>query len=395
VAQRLNAPELREQVGPLVLYVLAELGKPDPGGVTRLYEDRAKLPLYGKALLASAMVASKSDASAIATIAGELEASLRLDGQLARAASTDGPRYDATLDSDLRTSALVLRALLHANPRHPLAEPLARGLLADRVGGRWRSTQEAAWALLALADYRRAAEAVSPQFVARAFLGDDLFATDAFEGRSLATQSHAIGADRLVASRGAALAFQVEGQGKLYYQARVRYALRELPTEGIDRGFFVDKRLRTVTASGLADALATVPEATTARFVAGDLVLADLLLVNPKPRSHVVLDDPLPAGFEAIDLRLATTSGRLEAIDQPSDDDGYDATSGYTREVRDDRVLFFVDHLPAGVYRYRYLARATTLGSFVVPPTRAEGMYAPEIFGRTGATRIEVAPKRP
>jgi len=53
-------------------------------------------------------------------------------------------------------------------------------------------------------------------------------------------------------------------------------------------------------------------------------------------------------------------------------------------------VLFFVEHLAAGMYHYRYLARATTFGSFVVPPTRAEEMYTPEVFGRSGAITVEV-----
>jgi uncharacterized protein YfaS (alpha-2-macroglobulin family) len=53
-------------------------------------------------------------------------------------------------------------------------------------------------------------------------------------------------------------------------------------------------------------------------------------------------------------------------------------------------VLFFVDSMPAGLYRYRYLARATSLGRFVVPPTRVLEMYQPEVFGRTGASVVEV-----
>ena len=43
------------------------------------------------------------------------------------------------------------------------------------------------------------------------------------------------------------------------------------------------------------------------------------------------------------------------------------------RELRDDRVLFFVDHMAAGMYHYRYLARATSLGKFVLPSTRVRG----------------------
>jgi uncharacterized protein YfaS (alpha-2-macroglobulin family) len=39
---------------------------------------------------------------------------------------------------------------------------------------------------------------------------------------------------------------------------------------------------------------------------------------------------------------------------------------------------------------YRYLARATSVGTFVLPPTKVEEMYTPEVFGRTGGERIEV-----
>ena len=56
------------------------------------------------------------------------------------------------------------------------------------------------------------------------------------------------------------------------------------------------------------------------------------------------------------------------------------------------RVLFFVDAMAAGVYRYRYLARATAMGTFVSPPAKAEEMYAPEVFGRTAATTIRIDP---
>jgi uncharacterized protein YfaS (alpha-2-macroglobulin family) len=58
--------------------------------------------------------------------------------------------------------------------------------------------------------------------------------------------------------------------------------------------------------------------------------------------------------------------------------------------LRDDRALFFVDDMPPGVYRYRYLARATTRGKFVVPPTIAKEMYQEEVYGRTGATEVRV-----
>ncbi|MFT5269224.1 MAG: hypothetical protein ACI88C_002668, partial [Acidimicrobiales bacterium] len=37
-----------------------------------------------------------------------------------------------------------------------------------------------------------------------------------------------------------------------------------------------------------------------------------------------------------------------------------------------------------------YVARATTPGTFVTPPTRAEQIYEPEVFGRSASTTVTV-----
>jgi len=47
------------------------------------------------------------------------------------------------------------------------------------------------------------------------------------------------------------------------------------------------------------------------------------------------------------------------------------------------------------MYRIRYMARATSVGTFVVPPTRIEAMYTPEVYGRTAASTLGVTPKAP
>ncbi len=389
----------REHVGPFVLYVLAEMGKPDSGRMSKLFEARASLPLYGKALLASAMAVGKSDPAAIAELVKDMESSVRVDGNIARTTENLGDEYAALLDSNARTSAMVLRALLHASPKHPLAAKLAMGLLADREGGHWRSTQEGAWALLALGDYRRAQEAEEPSFTARIFFGQTSVAEPSFRGRSIVPDVQTFPASRVVGQGGSILSFEVDGDGKLFYEARLRYAKKKLPTTSIDRGFYVEQRLRKVSADTMDAALETVPTATTTTFSGGDLVLADIVVVSAKPRRFVAIDAPLPAGFEAVDTRLATTSDRLRGYDavSPETTEGdaamerAEVSTDFTREVRDDRVLFFVDAMPAGVFRYRFLARATALGSFVTPPTKAEEMYAPEVFGRTAGQTITVS----
>jgi uncharacterized protein YfaS (alpha-2-macroglobulin family) len=60
------------------------------------------------------------------------------------------------------------------------------------------------------------------------------------------------------------------------------------------------------------------------------------------------------------------------------------------QNARDDRAEAFTGVLPGGVYDYSYVAQATTPGEFVVPPARAEEIYAPETFGRAATDRIVV-----
>jgi hypothetical protein len=156
-------------------------------------------------------------------------------------------------------------------------------------------------------------------------------------------------------------------------------------------------------------------------------VRVQITIAVPQERSMVAVEDPLPAGLESVDFDLRTTSLALQraasgyaqgdndpyggySLDDGPPDDGYDGYYGgygygvqdwssewwwtpfYHREDHDDRVLLFADDLPAGVHHYEYLARAVTPGTFVVGPLRAEEMYNPETFGRTGVLDFVVDP---
>jgi uncharacterized protein YfaS (alpha-2-macroglobulin family) len=59
-------------------------------------------------------------------------------------------------------------------------------------------------------------------------------------------------------------------------------------------------------------------------------------------------------------------------------------------EMHDNRVLLFADSLRAGIHTHRYLARAVTFGDFAFPGTKAEEMYAPEVFGRSSEHSVKI-----
>ena len=126
---------------------------------------------------------------------------------------------------------------------------------------------------------------------------------------------------------------------------------------------------------------------------AGAKVRVRLTLVAPTRRYHVALVDPLPAGLEALNPALAVT-GHL-----PEDQKAQPVKLAWWwwvrpwfehQNLRDDRVEAFTSLLWDGVYNYSYVARATTPGSFVVPPPKAEEMYHPETFGRGAGDRVVV-----
>jgi uncharacterized protein YfaS (alpha-2-macroglobulin family) len=142
----------------------------------------------------------------------------------------------------------------------------------------------------------------------------------------------------------------------------------------------------------------------------GDLVRVRIRVTVPADREFVAIEDALPAGLEAVDLSLRTSSAlppfegapRLKAQQNAEGPPGqrylygsWDAgwwTPWEHREIRDDRVLYFARQLWKGSYLVSYVARATTPGTFVRPPAHAEEMYNPALHGRSDGGVFTVTP---
>lgn len=297
------------------------------------------------------------------------------------------------LHSNRRTDAIVLEALLAGDPRSELATKAVRGLLGHRTAGRWDNTQENSWVLLALDRYFRVYEDQTPEFVARVWLGERFAGEQRYAGRS-ADRIHLDVPMRVLAQDDPrSLTIGKEGPGRLYYRAGLRYAPRDLDVLPMERGFAVERTYEAV------DDTADVVRGQDGRWRirAGARVRITVTVTAPSRRVHVAVVDPLPAGFEAVNTALRG------AEDVPRDDDEDGGVAPWARayrwwwgpwyehqNLRDDRVEAFTSLLPAGVYTYSYVARATTPGLFIVPPPRAEEMYSPETFGRGGTERVIV-----
>ncbi len=149
-------------------------------------------------------------------------------------------------------------------------------------------------------------------------------------------------------------------------------------------------------------------------FAPGELVRVRIRVTVPNDRQFVVLEDPLPAGLEVVDLGLHTTgvlgpfersrdalTGESGIINEPGDnplpqrflygswDFGYWSPWEF-KEIRDDRVIYATRMLFKGAYTATYLARATTFGTFVLPPAHAEERYNRAVSGRSTGGALEV-----
>lgn len=117
-------------------------------------------------------------------------------------------------------------------------------------------------------------------------------------------------------------------------------------------------------------------------------------MVSRSAQAHVALIDPLPAGLQILNPDLATTPKDLDPA--AARKAGVTASQNWYstwydhQNLRADRAEAFATYLQGGVYEYSYLASATTDGTFVAPPTRAEQIYAPETFGRGGSDRVVI-----
>jgi len=357
-----------------------------------LYGQRNQLPLYAKAML---MVAFHRVDGASSSSRAEL---LRL---LNNAAIQDTPykvhfREAATeslrllMHSESRTDAIVLAALMEVQPDHSLVPKVVRGLIEARVRGRWETTQANAYALVGLSRYYNHYEKVVPDYRLRAWLGTGFIGQTAFKGRTMRVVEQRVPMAYLMDQGRKSLILEKQGQGKLYYRLGLRYAPKSLRLGPEEQGFSVQREYEPVEGK---DTVVKLPGGRY-RIQAGKYVRVRLRIVVPSRRYFVAVDDPLPAGLEAVDLNLRTSaSSRLAG---KAKNKIYDFYSWYAffafshKEKRDDRVVLFSDRLPSGVYEYTYLARATTIGTFVVPPLKANEMYHPEVFGRNGTKIVEV-----
>ncbi len=371
---------LREQVSfedrAFLVYALARTGTLELGYANKLFEQRNQLSLLGRIELAHALtrLGAKPQAQALLD---ELDSHVRVAPDRAHLESAT---WRGSFESDVRATGELLEMLLEHAPEHVLVPKLARWLSAARGrNGSYVNTQESAWAVMSLADYLTQREAAPPALKASVELGARSLGAFALDGHRASAKT-SVEMDALPRA-GAPLVLTAEGRGALYYGVQLKYAALELPRTPVERGFFIERSFERIDPLALAGGNVKGEPAERAKL--NDYVRITLRIAVPSAREFVMIEDALPAGLEPVDTQLASEFGAASrALSERAPEDH--------RELREQGARIAINDLPPGLYRYSYLARAITPGTFVVPPARVEEMYHPDTQGLSAATHFTV-----
>ncbi|HEX8288092.1 MAG TPA: alpha-2-macroglobulin family protein [Pyrinomonadaceae bacterium] len=395
-----KSPDVRRTISAYALYVRNLMGDKDAAKAKRLLAEAGveKMPFEALGWILSVLADDRNSATEVENIKRFLMNRTTETAATANFVTDYGDAEWLIMYSNRRADGVLLEALIKADPNNDLIPKLVRGLLDHRTKGRWANTQENVFILLALDKYFNAYEKVTPDFVTQIWLGNAYAGQEAFKGRSVDSNLLNIPMNYLLESNGTAnLILDKQGAGRLYYRIGMKYAPKNLNLQPADYGFTV---LRKYEAIDNADDVKQMADGNWT-IKSGARVRVRLTMVAPSRRYHVALVDNLPAGLEILNPELAVTevlpqdTGNKSIAEYGSQSygRGYFWWRQYWFEhqnFRDERAEAFSSLLWEGVYNYSYVARATTPGAFVVPPAKAEEMYHPETFGRTGTDFLKV-----
>ncbi|MDJ0975331.1 MAG: MG2 domain-containing protein [Planctomycetota bacterium] len=301
--------------------------------------------------------------------------------------SWPGRRRDCFVGSGREATGLALQALIEAEIETPHVDRGFQWLLQGGGLKRIGTTKDAAAFVGAASAYMRKGRMQGFGGTVEILLDGRVVRTVKTGAAPLAVADRRFEipeADALRAGRHK-LTFRLAGEGRLGWAARLEsvVASKDLPAD--EHGLRIARSYLTPEEAPVeGQPPAEKPGYTILRPSArpkveakdlevvgsGDRVLVRLKVETERALDYVLIEDPLPAGFEVL---ADTTRGPFD-----------------WQERRDQRQVFFATRVPAGGTTFEYVMQATHLGSFTALGTTAHAMYAPEFHGRAEGRTIRI-----
>jgi hypothetical protein len=375
------------------LRVLAQAGAALPQIEKASFDTRASFPLFAKAELTRAMGARLGQAAPndpnVKTLVQEITSLGKSRGGALTFDAQDPKANWWAWESEQHNTALVLRTLLQVAPADSRVPLLIKGLVDLNNASSYYISSDTTETLLGLV------EAVN-----QLKLGNNgAQATIKANGETLASakslgakeETFPLAPEKILAT----VPIEITSTGKdpVFFGAFLSYSYPpNIHLPAASNGFTIARTYATQKGAALTQTSGAY------RVHVGDVIKVSLSVNISEEGRIVVIEDPLPAGLEAMDTALATTARTTARDDDDSphvaegEEEGWQNT--YQRELHSDRTEWHLQY----VYNHRqelsYLARAVTPGTYHVPGTHAERMYQPSINGRSETADFVVLPKQ-
>jgi len=376
-----------------ILYVLARASQEDVTGNARvqhydisrsvkLFDQRDRMNLDARAFLAMTFaIIEPTSGYHTAPLMDTIKkaAKYSLTGRHWEESFMDGWNWT----TDTRSTAIVLKALIATEPTSPLIPDTVRWLMTARKFDAWETTQETAWSVMALTVWMQQSGDLTPDYTFSIGLNDQLLTSG-----EKATPANVRDAYDLKVSVANLLNNQINklaiqrsaGAGTLYYSAQLKTYLPVEQVKAVSRGLIIER------AYSLEQDKAHKP--ITSAHV-GDQIRVTLTIVVPESLNYVAIEDPIPAGTQAINTSLQTAQ-RLD-LNKPLQY-GWGYWVFTHTELRDDRTVLYAPYLPKGTYQFIYQVRAGAPGAYHVMPANGHAFYMPEVFGRSNGLLFKLLP---
>ncbi|MDP9111744.1 MAG: alpha-2-macroglobulin family protein, partial [Candidatus Eremiobacteraeota bacterium] len=336
---------------------------------------RANLAFADQARLARLLTGAPGYGTRATSLAKTIEDHLYTTG---RGAAVNLPGRYHWFDEPVVAQAEALRLELARKADGESIDRLTRSLLDMRRNGSFGCPCQNATALGALVDL--ASREKPANFTATATLAGKTIANEQFTGTH-APQRIKTEPMRTLPTGNNQLALAKNGSGTLHYAVTYSYRLAG-PAPGRLNGLRVTRVIREANATPVLATMGLLAPAASLTLAPARVFDIELQIVTDHPVERVLITDPLPAGFEAVDTSFATTS---KALHMPEA-----SWSIGDQRIRSDRVEAYADHLDAGIYRLHYLARSVTPGTFAWPGADAHVVDRPDEFGRSASSVVEI-----
>ncbi len=292
---------------------------------------------------------------------------------------------------DVNTARLILAVMNEPAWRDDMPR-LANGFISRQQRGAWLTTTANLWGGIALEKFSAAFEATPVAGNTKATMGANSAAVDwarveritAGDAQGKANEAKMFGAP---ASPGnlrnntgflpwgkeakETLTVTHQGTGKPWLTIQ---SLAAVPlTAPMNAGYQIKK---TVTAT---------EQAVAGKYSRGDVLRISVEVISSADMTWVAITDPIPGGATILggglgrDSEIASKGERASGNAWPAfEERSFEAYRAY------------YEYVPKGSFKFEYTIRLNNVGDFAMPATRAEAMYAPEMFGETPNARVKV-----